>query len=327
MHRCAPLLCVAFLFSAFGCGVSNPDEAAVPGSDYAGSPTTDDSGSGSGTGTDSDDGGDEGGEMPTDDSGTPGSGPMEEPPPSTAGTTLATGCPSEGTSVYTPFKNFGPVSTGTPATYPWKGPNSYPDTVEDFRAYGPTLPAQVECGANKTVRDYLDVTAGCLKSVMNGGDKRGQIQLTADGYYRSFALPWDAAQNRQVAWGDQGVEYRFFFSSWTGEEGNPGFKAFARYLTEYDLYVGSWRKDGVVQIQKKQCGVYTILARNPNFGPPAPNTWHTIKFQVVGNEQRLYLDGQLAMTTHDDSIKRGTSGIRIDSADGALIDDWKVYAP
>ena len=328
MHRCASWLCVAFLFTASACGVSSEDDTTLAGSDYAGTPVSDDSGSGSDT-TDDDESGDEGSGSgtPADDGDTTGSGPTEEPSPSAEGTMLSTGCAAYGSSVYTPFTNFGPVSTGTVSSYAWRGPSSYPDSVEDFRAYGPTLPAQVECGANKSVRDHLDVTAGCLKTVMNGGDKRGQIQLTSDGYYRSFALPWDAAHNRRVAWGDQGVEYRFFFTGWTGEEGNPGFKAFARYLTEYDLYVGSWRKDGVVQIQKKQCGVYTILARNPNFGPPAPNTWHTIKFQVVGNEQRLYLDGKLAMTTHDDSITHGTSGIRIDSADAALIDDWRVFAP
>lgn len=320
MHRCAPWLCVAFLFTASACGVSNEGDS-IAGSDYAGAPA-DESGDDSGSGSETDDEGDD-----EDDGDTTGNGPSEEPAPSAEGTMLSTGCAAYGSGVYTPFTNFGPVSTGTVSTYAWRGPASYPDSVEDFRAYGPTLPAQVECGANKSARDHLDVTAGCLETVLNGGDKRGQIQLTSDGYYRSFALPWDAANGRRVAWGDQGVEYRFFYTGWTGEEGNPGFKAFTRYLTEYDLYVASWRKDGVVQIQKKQCGVYTILARNPSFGAPTPNTWHTIRFVVVGNEQRLYLDGQLAMTTHDDSIKRGTSGIRIDSADAALIDDWRVFAP
>ncbi len=82
-----------------------------------------------------------------------------------------------------------------------------------------------------------------------------------------------------------------------------------------------------MQIQKKQCGQYTVLKRDNDYGAPSPNTWHTIRFEVVGNEQRLYLDGRHAMTTTDDSITHGTAGIRIDSAEGAYIDDWKVYAP
>jgi hypothetical protein len=100
-----------------------------------------------------------------------------------------------------------------------------------------------------------------------------------------------------------------------------------RYLTEYDLYVASWRKDGVVQIQKKQCGTYTILKRIATYGAPSPNVWHTMRFEIVGSEMRLYLDGTLAMTVTDSSIKHGTSGIRIDSADGAYLDDWRIYAP
>jgi hypothetical protein len=168
-----------------------------------------------------------------------------------------------------------------------------------------------------------------LGVVSSEGGKAGQIHGTTptEGYYRSFALPYDAQTGKQAAWTDMGVEYRFKFSQWTGDVSGPGFKVFARYMTEYDLYVGSWRMDGTAQIQKKHCGEYTILKRNGSYGAPAPNVWHTIRFEVVGNHQRLYLDGQLAIETTDDTIKRGTAGIRIDSAEGALIDDWRVYAP
>jgi len=241
-------------------------------------------------------------------------------------TTLATGCAPYGSDVYTPYTSFGPVSAGDVTALPWRGPSvTYPDSVEDFRAY--SLPSTVECGSDKDARDYLDVTAGCLSAVSSGGGKVGQTHGTTDGYYRSVALPYDGAHQRQVAWHDVGVEYRFNYSQWTGDVSNPGFKAFARYLTEYDLYVASWRMDGVVQIQKKQCGVYTILKRDASYGAPSPNTWHTIRFEVVGDEQRLYLDGHLAMTTTDAAITHGTAGIRIDSAEGALIDDWHVFAP
>jgi hypothetical protein len=274
------------------------------------------------------------GEVATpDDGGAQTDGATEQPveTPTEAETqsvSLATGCPAYHSDVYTPFGTMSSVSSGSVSQYPWRGHGtSYPDTVEDFRAYGPSLPTTVECGANKGVRDYLDVTAGCLSAASVDGGKVGEIHGTSDGYYRSFALPYDSAQQKQVAWTDQGVEYRFKYSKWTGNVSNPGFKAFARYLTEYDLYVGSWRMDGVVQIQKKHCGEYTILKRIANYGPPAPNVWHTIRFEVVGSEQRLYLDGKLALTTTDDTIKRGTAGIRIDSAEGSYIDDWRVYAP
>lgn len=277
-------------------------------------------------------GADYAGDVATSDDGDDGTGTTTDQPgevstqPDMQSVSLATGCPAYASDIYTPFKTMSSVSSGTVSQYPWRGAGtSYPDTDEDFRAYG--TPTTVECGADKNVRDYLDVTAGCLAAKSAEGGKVGEIHGTTEGYYRSFALPFDPAQQKQVAWTDMGVEYRFKYDQWTGNVSNPGFKAFARYLTEYDLYVGSWRMDGVVQIQKKHCGEYTILKRDPGFGPPAPNVWHTIRFEVVGNEQRLYLDGRLAMTTTDDTIKRGTVGIRIDSAEGAYIDDWRVYAP
>lgn len=304
------------------------DQTDNSGDNYAGTGTDDGSGSGSGSGdgsgsgTGDGSGGDGSGNSmttPTGDTGTPA-----DSTPSFS-STLSTGCPAYGSDVYTPYVNYGPVTTGPVATYGWRGHGTtYPDAVEDFRAY--QTPTTVECGSNKTMRNYLDVTAGCLGAVSAEGGVSGQVHMTTDGYYRSFALPYDQ-NGQQVAWTDTGVEYRFKFSQWTGDVSNPGFKAFGRYMTEYDLYVGSWRRDGVVQIQKKHCGEYTILKRIANYGAPSPNVWHTIKFEVVGDQQKLYLDGQLALTTTDSTIKRGTAGIRIDDAENALIDDWHVYAP
>lgn len=316
MHRCTRIVLQTVLLVVAGCGVSG-DELEADGSDYAGAPSAGD--------TDGDESGADGSEDGGSDDG--GEGTSDQPTSGAEGVTLSTGCTPYGAGVYSPFPGLGPVSTGTVSSYPWRGPTTYPESVEDFRMYGPALPQQVECGGDKGVRDHVDVTAGCLTAVSHGGDKRGQIELTHDGYYRSFALPYDGVNKRPIAWGNQGVEYRFFYSGWTGTEGNPGFKAFVRYMTEYDLYVASWRRDGIVQIQKKQCGVYTTLKRDPSYGAPSPNAWHTIRFEVVGSELRLYLDGRLAMTTTDSSIEHGTAGIRIDSANGALIDDWKTYAP
>lgn len=256
--------------------------------------------------------------------------PPEEAPDGGAGVheiSLATNCAPYGPGVYTPFASYASVSTGSVAVLPWRGrAASYPDSIEDFRAYT-NLPTAVECSNNKQARDHVDVTSGCLEAVSNSGEKVGRIEGTSSGYFRSFALPYDSEHDRQVAWGDQGVEYRFYYSEWTNDISGPGFKAFVRYLTEYDLYVASWREDGVVQIQKKQCGVYTVLKRDNNYGQPSPNTWHTIRFEAVGSELRLYLDGVFAMSATDDSITHGTAGIRIDSAEHSLIDDWRVYAP
>jgi hypothetical protein len=306
------------------------DQLDNPGDNYSGPVAGDGSGSGDGNGSGSGSGSDGGGDGSVGDDGAGMQGTdtgMPADPGTAFSSTLSTGCPAYNSGVYTPYVNYGPVDSGTPATYPWVGSSgNYPAGVEDFRAY--TTPSTIECGSNKGARNYLDVTAGCLGAVSAEGGVSGQIHGTSvsEGYYRSFAIPYDST-GKQVAWTDMGSEYRFKYSQWTSDVSGPGFKIFGRYMTEYDLYVGSWRMDGTVQIQKKHCGEYTILKRIGNYGAPSPNVWHTIKFETVGNQQKLYLDGQLVLTTTDDTIKRGTAGIRIDSAENALIDDWHVYAP
>jgi hypothetical protein len=238
--------------------------------------------------------------------------------------------------VYTPFAVTGTYPTGTVAQYPWRGKIAssgtvpYPNGLEDFRGYGTNLPNEVECGADKYRRSHLDVTAGCLRAVATGGGAytRGHIEQTSDGYFRTLALAYSPAeQTLPVKWTDQAIEYRFLHGGRTGSSGNPGFKAFVRYRSEDDLYVASWRFDGVVQIQRKQCGVYTALAVRTGYPPPSANVWHSLRFQAVGSELKLWLDGKLVLTTSASAFAWGTAGIRIDSANGTYLDDWRVFQP
>jgi len=211
---------------------------------------------------------------------------------------------------------------------PWVGPTApYPNGDEDFSGYGTNMPVTIECSDNKAAVPYLDVTDGCLGATMVGTYTRGQVHATADGYFRTVALGFATDPQHPAKWTDQATEYRFYYSAQVGTNGNPGFKAFARYRTEDDLYVGSWRTDGTAQIQRKQCGNYTELVILPTFGAPTPNAWHTIRFAAIGDQLELTLDGKLAISTTDTAFSWGTAGIRIDSMDGAYIDSWKVEAP
>jgi hypothetical protein len=238
----------------------------------------------------------------------------------------AHGCPLGAPGVYTPYALSGAYPSGPVDDLQWAGASStYPAGVEDFRGYG-QLPGGVECSNDKKRRSYLDVTCGCLDAVAVGSYTRGLIRANDDNYFRALALGHVPGNARPIKWTDQGVEYRFFHRTRSGDAG-AGFKAFARYRSENDLYVASWRFDGVVQIQQKLCGEYTALAVNKHFGPPSLNAWHWIRFEAVGDQLRLYLDDDLVLSATSSSLSWGTAGIRIDSADGAYIDDWAVYAP
>ena len=213
-------------------------------------------------------------------------------------------------SAYTPYTT-ATHPTGTVLAMPWG--------AEDFSAYNA---AMVECSNNKGTRHHLDVTAGCLGA---SSDTHGVIASTDAGAFRAVVLgysPTDAVH--PVRYTDQSIEYSFFYTGTSGPGVLPGFKAFARYNTEEDLYVASWRVDGVVQIQRKQCGVYTPLKILKTFGAPSTNAWHRIKFTAIGNTLELYLDGAKVISVTDSTFASGTMGIRTDAMTGALIDDWRV---
>lgn len=227
---------------------------------------------------------------------------------------------AEVTSTYSPF--LGTSSTGSASQYPWQGYNTtYPAGDEDFRAYG--LPLSVECSSTKSTRSHLDVTAGCLTAVAVGSYSRGQITSTSDGAFRVVALPFKAGESSPLKWTDVKNEYRFYYKGTSGEGVDPGFKAFVRYRSENDLYVASWRTDGVVQIKRKVSGTYRTLAQVAK-NPPSTSTWHTIRFDATGSRLDLYLDGTKVLSATDTTFAWGTAGIRTDAMTGAYIDEWTV---
>jgi hypothetical protein len=239
-----------------------------------------------------------------------------------------TSCPLDLPGVYSPYADDGDYPAGTVGDLPWRGASSaYPDGLEDFRGYA-SYPTTVECSTDKGRRSHLDVTAGCLEAVTlsDGRYTRGRVHTTADGYFRALARARADGETLPVKWTDQAIEYRFFHRGRTGSEGYPGFKVFARYRSEDDLYVASWRFDGVVQIQRKLCGDYTVLARR-EMSPPSAEVWHRIRFEALGDQLTLTLDGAAVLRASSHTFSWGTGGIRIDSVDGAYLDDWRVSDP
>jgi len=218
-------------------------------------------------------------------------------------------------SAYTPYTT-ATHPTGKVSAMPWNAPTT---SLENFQSYGL---AMVECSNNKSTRTHLDVTAGCLNAVT---DTHGQIVSTSAGAFRAVVLGHTAADPAHaIRWTDQSIEYSFMYTATSGAGVLPGFKAFVRYNTEEDLYVASWRMDGVVQIQRKQCGVYTPLKILKTYGAPSAGAWHRMRFDAVGNTLELYLDGVKVITVTDSAFASGTMGIRTDAMTGALIDDWRV---
>lgn len=211
-------------------------------------------------------------------------------------------------SAYNPFLTT--AHTATASATPWS------DNFDSYQA-----PQSIECSSTKSSLANLDVTAGCLTAALVSTYHRAAVTLTSAGAFRVVALPHQ--NNELVKWTDQHNEFRVYVGG-TTDGAMPGVKAFVRYRSEDDLYVASWRFDGVVQIQRKQCGVYTTLVHT-NLPPPTLRAWHRMRFDAVGENLALYLDDKLVLTTQASAFSWGTAGIRLDGVTGTYLDDWRVF--
>lgn len=192
----------------------------------------------------------------------------------------------------------------------------------------------LECSSNMYVLAHIDVTSGCLYSKYAGEWKRG---WTDSAVFRAVSIGRHT-DGREIKWTDQTIEYRAHIKTWHNNGNIPawsGLHAFVRYRTSDDLYVASIRYDGVVTIKRKWKGVYTTLAESRltnEFkeyldvnGKLSTGKWYQIHFSAIGNKLKLYLDGELLLSTTNDTFSWGTTGIRIDNSN-TYIDEWKqVY--
>lgn len=191
---------------------------------------------------------------------------------------------------------------------PWAG--------EDFESYADgTL---IECDSNPSLRAHLEVTSGCLSSKYAGTWRRGWTTT-----YDFRVLSRQYVDGKKAGWRNVAPRYRAHIVAWqAGAPAWAGLHVFARYQTENDLYVASFRKDGLVTIKKKLGGVYTTLAQK-TVGTPTLKTWHTVQFSVSDTTLRFFVNGVLQLTAQDSSLAWGTTGIRTDYMD-VYLDDWML---
>ena len=218
-----------------------------------------------------------------------------------------------GSGVYDAFPgNNASYPKGNSSTYGWPG--------DDFESYSDE--EIVETRTNKSRRSHLDVTSGTLRAKHLNGSRLWKRGWTDTYNFRVLSRATSGGQEVRLT--DVDAAVRVYISSW--QSGGPqwsGAHIFARYQTENDLYVASLRKDGKVYIKLKHCDAYTTLAGSSfSQGSVQTGTWYDLRFEVVGQRLRLYVDGKLELEAFDDTLSWGTTGVRTDY--GAFyLDDWE----
>jgi cysteine-rich repeat protein len=221
--------------------------------------------------------------------------------------------PTYGSGVYDAFPwNNSSYPKGNSDTYGWPG--------DDFESYAHD--EIVETSTNKSRRSHLDVTSGTLRAKHLNGSQLWKRGWTNTHNFRVLSRTTSGGDLVRLT--DVEPAVRVYISSW--DSSGPqwsGAHIFARYQTENDLYVASLRKDGKVYIKLKHCDAYTTLA-GANFSQGAVQTgkWYDLRFEVVGQRLRFYVDGTLELEAFDDTLSWGTTGVRTDYST-MYIDDWE----
>jgi hypothetical protein len=119
------------------------------------------------------------------------------------------------------------------------------------------------------------------------------------------------AHVRQIAWSSTGTAER-----WAG--------VLARYKDAGNYYYLHLRSGGTVSLRKLVNGSVVTLASAPI--AVALNTQYALRLEVVGNQLRGYVNGNLLLQTTDSSHSAGISGLMTSKA-AAQFDDYLAYQP
>jgi hypothetical protein len=196
-------------------------------------------------------------------------------------------------------------------------PSEHPYPKQDFTGYAPG-----ELIAKSSAKDPeadLIVTSGTLLCEDNGGVLDG---FTTTHNFRMLVNPLDS-NKKPIGWTDYRITALGTVMRWhSGKPAWAGMHLFARYTTSDNLYVASYRSDGLITIKKKVNAQYTTLA-SADIGPPETDKEYVMAFEVEGTDLRYFIDGKLALTASDNDLSWGTSGVRFDYSD-TFVDYIKV---
>jgi hypothetical protein len=202
---------------------------------------------------------------------------------------------------------------GDRAQYPMGVPDQFNFPKIDFQAYeyNHTI---IDSKAKDTNADIF-ATSGSLLCKEVDGVKDG---FTSTYNFRMLCNPKDPNTLKRVRYTDFETLFIGKVNKWHSNAPNwAGLHIFARYQTENDLYVASFRKDGKVTIKKKIKGNYTTL-KYATYGDVKLGEEYFFQFQVNGPTLTYKINGEVVLEVNDKDLQWGTTGIRTDYSDSNI---------
>lgn len=198
---------------------------------------------------------------------------------------------------------------GDPNQYPKGTPIDYPFPSQYFSEY--SVGEIIGQSSNKDENAPLIVTSGKLVCDSYQGTK----QAFTDTY--NFRVLLNGMDNNGTRVGWTNSIMNAVITPVVSQPNKPswaGMHLFARYRTEYDLYVASYRFDGLTTIKKKIAGTYTTLAQK-KVSPPTLGETYKLQFTTKGTNLAFYINGVKELSVDDSDLSWGTTGVRLDYTD------------
>lgn len=248
--------------------------------------------------------------------------------------------PPEDDNVYEHYPVGRRYPVGTPEQWPWYTGWNRRDT-ENFDEFWD--------GRNLEQLPWLSVTSGHLyaRHLRSSDGREYRRGYASRGTGTGVRILAGSYATENVMWTDMTVRYRAWVDNWhpASDEYRPGLSVFARYRSEHDLYVASYKRNGRVLIQRKLCGKYRQIGATQWLDPIPVRRWIGLGFTVADNDDgtnRLtlavtYRNDEGRTVNHEHSVidaevvassalSSGTHGIRLDYGD-FYIDAWSLAVP
>ena len=126
-------------------------------------------------------------------------------------------------------------------------------------------------------------------------------------------------QTNSSSWTNQRVSARVKATSFNGSD--RFVAVLARVQNQTNYYYATLRSSGKIELKKLVNGSSTTFA-SKSF-TVSPNTWYTVRLEVIGSALSLYVNGTLQLTANDSQFAAGRAGLATFFA-SAVFDDVVV---
>lgn len=167
---------------------------------------------------------------------------------------------------------------------------------------------------------WFEVAGSPWSLALDGDDGNRAYQLNPvfDDFYASAA--------KNGPWTDQILEADVKVLAFGGTSSTDIVSLLGRFSNIDNYYAAVLRPDGRVAIRVRFAGTSPTTLKSSNALGITTGVWYRVRFELVADALRLYIDDQLRVEVQDGSLTKGTAALGGDNS-AAAFDNVRVTLP